>query len=96
MLIINSLLRFAIYSSILLYVAQQCRLPDYDYTAVGNSTSKKEAQSNAARDMVQYLVRLNQINALEVPIDNTAQNLVSVDCLSFLYILVHCLLLFTV
>ena len=35
--------------------------------AVGNSTSKKDAQSNAARDFTQFLVRRGEIKASEVP-----------------------------
>lgn len=34
---------------------------------VGNSTNKKDAQSNAARDFIQYLVRTGELNAAEVP-----------------------------
>lgn len=45
----------------------QCRVPGYDYAAVGNSTSKKDAQTNAARDMVQYLVRAGDMQQSEVP-----------------------------
>ena len=36
----------------------EVRIAGYDYVACGNSTSKKDAQSNAARDMCQYLVSL--------------------------------------
>ena len=39
----------------------------YDYAAVGNSTSKKDAQSNAARDFLQYLVRIGEVQQSEVP-----------------------------
>ena len=49
--------------------AAQCCIAGFDYTSVGNSTSKKDAQANAAKDMVQYLVRIGQINAIEVPTD---------------------------
>ncbi|XP_016789329.1 ATP-dependent RNA helicase A isoform X2 [Pan troglodytes] len=34
---------------------------------MGNSTNKKDAQSNAARDFVNYLVRINEIKSEEVP-----------------------------
>lgn len=34
---------------------------------VGNSTNKKDAQANAARDMVNYLVRLGHIKQNDVP-----------------------------
>lgn len=39
----------------------------FGYTGMGNSTNKKDAQSNAARDFVNYLVRIGEINAAEVP-----------------------------
>ncbi|CAL1541564.1 unnamed protein product, partial [Lymnaea stagnalis] len=38
-----------------------------EYVGVGNSTNKKDAQSNAARDFIQYLVRIGRIGADEVP-----------------------------
>lgn len=34
---------------------------------MGNSTNKKDAQANAARDFVNYLVRVGEMNAAEVP-----------------------------
>lgn len=39
----------------------------YNYTGMGNSTNKKDAQSNAARDFVNYLVRINEVKSEEVP-----------------------------
>ena len=45
----------------------QCRIPGFDYVAAGNSANKKDAQTNAAKDMVQYLVRTGRMNASEVP-----------------------------
>jgi len=45
----------------------QCRIPGFDYVAAGNSVNKKDAQTNAAKDMVQYLVRVGRMNAVEVP-----------------------------
>ena len=42
-------------------------MPGFNYTAAGNSTNKKDAQANAARDMIQFLVRQGQIAAAEVP-----------------------------
>ena len=39
----------------------------YNYTGMGNSTNKKDAQSNAARDFVNYLVRINELKSEEVP-----------------------------
>ena len=43
------------------------RVIGYEYVAVGNSTSKKDAQANAARDFCQFLVRQGEMNAKEVP-----------------------------
>lgn len=34
---------------------------------MGNSTNKKDAQTNAARDFVNYLVRIGEMSAAEVP-----------------------------
>ena len=42
-------------------------MPTYPYTAVGNSTSKKDAHSNAAKDFIQFLVRKGEINPADVP-----------------------------
>ena len=39
----------------------------FDYVGCGNSTSKKDAQTNAAKDFCQYLVREGKLNAAEVP-----------------------------
>lgn len=39
----------------------------FNYTGMGNSTNKKDAQSNAARDFVNYLVRINEVKSEEVP-----------------------------
>ncbi|XP_055008061.1 ATP-dependent RNA helicase A isoform X1 [Boleophthalmus pectinirostris] len=45
----------------------EVRVDGYNYTGMGNSTNKKDAQSNAARDFVNYLVRIGEMNAAEVP-----------------------------
>lgn len=37
------------------------------YVGAGNSTNKKDAEKNAARDFVNFLIRTGQINASEVP-----------------------------
>ena len=42
-------------------------MPGYNYVGVGNSTSKKDSQANAARDFVQFLVRQGEVTAGEVP-----------------------------
>uniref|UniRef100_A0A3Q2E140 RNA helicase n=1 Tax=Cyprinodon variegatus TaxID=28743 RepID=A0A3Q2E140_CYPVA len=45
----------------------EVRVDGYNYMGMGNSTNKKDAQTNAARDFVNYLVRVGEINAAEVP-----------------------------
>ncbi|XP_047376993.1 ATP-dependent RNA helicase A isoform X1 [Sciurus carolinensis] len=45
----------------------EVRVEGYNYTGMGNSTNKKDAQSNAARDFVNYLVRINEVKSEEVP-----------------------------
>ncbi|CAL1277874.1 unnamed protein product [Larinioides sclopetarius] len=44
-------------------------VPGFDYVGVGNSTNKKDAQTNAARDFLLYLVRAGRIAQSEVPIE---------------------------
>ena len=45
----------------------ELRCPGFYYVAAENSTSKKDAQANAARDFVSYLVRQGKMNSDEVP-----------------------------
>uniref|UniRef100_A0A8B9LTK3 RNA helicase n=1 Tax=Astyanax mexicanus TaxID=7994 RepID=A0A8B9LTK3_ASTMX len=45
----------------------EVRVDGFNYTGMGNSTNKKDAQSNAARDFVNYLVRIGEMSASEVP-----------------------------
>ena len=45
----------------------ELRAPGFDYTACGNSTNKKDAQANAAKDFVAYLVRQGRMQGSEVP-----------------------------
>ncbi|XP_038269165.2 ATP-dependent RNA helicase A [Dermochelys coriacea] len=45
----------------------EVRVEGFNYTGMGNSTNKKDAQSNAARDFLNYLVRLNEIKSEEIP-----------------------------
>ncbi|XP_068238169.1 ATP-dependent RNA helicase A protein [Palaemon carinicauda] len=45
----------------------EVRVPGYSYVGVGNSTTKKDAGENAAKDFVQYLIRQGEINQDEVP-----------------------------
>ena len=47
----------------------ELRVPGFDYCAAGNSTSKKDAQNNAARDFVSFLVRQGLMQNDEVPTD---------------------------
>ncbi|XP_030061320.1 ATP-dependent RNA helicase A isoform X2 [Microcaecilia unicolor] len=45
----------------------EVRVDGFNYTGMGNSTNKKDAQSNAARDFINYLVRMGEIKSEEVP-----------------------------
>ncbi|KAM9283200.1 ATP-dependent RNA helicase A isoform 1-T1 [Morus bassanus] len=45
----------------------EVRVEGFNYIGMGNSTNKKDAQSNAARDFVNYLVRVNEIKRDEIP-----------------------------
>ncbi|XP_043942704.1 ATP-dependent RNA helicase A [Protopterus annectens] len=45
----------------------EVRVEGYNYTGMGNSTNKKDAQTNGARDFVNYLVRIGEMTAEEVP-----------------------------
>ncbi|KAF5271033.1 hypothetical protein FQR65_LT05383 [Abscondita terminalis] len=47
----------------------EVRVDGHSYVGAGNSTNKKDAQSNAARDFVSFLVRQGLVNAKEVPTD---------------------------
>ncbi|CAH1405915.1 unnamed protein product [Nezara viridula] len=47
----------------------EVRVPGYNYVGAGNSTTKKDAQFNAAKDFVQYLVRQNIVPSSEVPLE---------------------------
>lgn len=44
-------------------------VPPYTYVGVGNSTTKKDAEKNAARDFISFLVRTNVIRGDQVPTD---------------------------
>lgn len=39
----------------------------FPYVGCGNSTSKKDAQTNAAKDFIQFLLRSGRLNSNEVP-----------------------------
>lgn len=45
----------------------EVRVPGHNYVGVGNSTCKKSAQANAAKDFVQFLIRSNAIEGNECP-----------------------------
>jgi ATP-dependent RNA helicase A len=45
----------------------EVRVGGFDYVGVGNSGNKKDSQSNAANDFVQYLVRQGNLNAADIP-----------------------------
>lgn len=45
----------------------ELRVPSYNYVGVGNSINKKDAQANAAKDFVQFLIRKGEVNPAEVP-----------------------------
>ncbi|VDD74867.1 unnamed protein product [Mesocestoides corti] len=45
----------------------ELRVDGFPYVGVGNSANKKDAQTNAARDFVNYLVRERYLNEVEVP-----------------------------
>ena len=45
----------------------QVRCDGFEYIAMGNSTNKKDAQTNAAKDFVQFLVRKGLVEQSEVP-----------------------------
>lgn len=45
----------------------EVRVAGYNYMGVGNSTSKKDAQTNAAKDFVQFLIRQGEVTPSDVP-----------------------------
>lgn len=45
----------------------EARINGMPYVGAGNSTNKKDAEKNAARDYVNFLVRTGKLNANEVP-----------------------------
>jgi len=50
----------------------EVRVDPFSYVAVGNSTNKKDAEKNASRDYVNYLVREGKLSPKDVPVDATA------------------------
>ncbi|XP_018018357.1 ATP-dependent RNA helicase A [Hyalella azteca] len=45
----------------------ELQVPTYAYTAIGNSTSKKQAEANAAKDFIQFLIRKGEVTIQDVP-----------------------------
>lgn len=50
----------------------EVRINGHSYVGAGNSTNKKDAQSNAARDFLNYLLRQGLINRSDIPFDMDA------------------------
>lgn len=58
----------------------ELRVPGFNYVGAGNSTVKKDAEKNASRDFVNFLVRNGTIFAADVPgdaVDNLNANIPS-------------------
>lgn len=53
------------------------RIVGHNYVGAGNSTNKKDAQSNAARDFVNYLIRQGMVARSDVPFDIDAAPVLS-------------------
>lgn len=45
----------------------ECKADGFNYIGIGNSTNKKDAQSNAALDFCQFLVRSGFVNKNDLP-----------------------------
>lgn len=45
----------------------ELRVNGYNYTGAGNSTSKKDSQTNAALDFCQFLVRTGNLKQSDLP-----------------------------
>lgn len=65
------------------------RVDVFPYVGVGNSTNKKDAQTNSARDFIQYLVRQGKMSADEVP-PNLVSNLFELMILLLLNWDIYC------
>lgn len=55
----------------------EVRIAGHNYVGAGNSTNKKDAQSNAARDFVNYLIRQGMVARSDVPFDIDAAPVLS-------------------
>jgi ATP-dependent RNA helicase A len=47
----------------------EIRVPSITYVSAGNSTNKKDAEKNAARDYINYLVRCGKLTNSEIPVE---------------------------
>ncbi|XP_055947286.1 outer dense fiber protein 3-like [Argiope bruennichi] len=47
----------------------EVRVPGFDYVGIGDSTNNTDAQTNAARDFLLYLLRAGKISQSEVPVE---------------------------
>ncbi|CAH2059307.1 unnamed protein product, partial [Iphiclides podalirius] len=47
----------------------EVRVDGFTYVGAGNSVTKKEAQKNASKDFLNFLVRSGELNASDVPVD---------------------------
>lgn len=47
----------------------EVRVEGYNYVGAGNSTNKKDAQSNASKDFVSFLVRQGFVSKTDVPVE---------------------------
>lgn len=54
------------------------RIPSFAYIGAGNSTNKKDAEKNAARDFLNFLIRSGKVNASELPIEETGGAVASI------------------
>ncbi|XP_072177785.1 ATP-dependent RNA helicase A protein-like [Diadema setosum] len=45
----------------------EVRVPTYSYVGAGNSTNKKDAQANAAKDFLMFLVRNGELQSSDLP-----------------------------
>lgn len=70
----------------------------FNYIGMGNSTNKKDAQTNAARDFLNYLVRVNEIKSEEIPAFGVSDTTTCRICVIFyhvwcLWVFLHTILL---
>lgn len=56
----------------------EVRVPSFTYIGAGNSTNKKDAERNAARDFCNFLIRSGKVNANELPVEETGGAVASI------------------